>query len=288
MISEQIKENDLIYLVYDNRRKWLLTIKKGEIFHTNRGYIEFNDLIGKPFGSVVFSKPFNTQGYKFYVLKPLPSDYILHMARKTQIIYPEDAGLILLYGDISPGSKVIEAGCGSGALTCILGNYIRPDGHVYSFDIRDSSLKRTNKNVKKAQLEEYVTIKKADILTEDLNLQEIDSIILDIPQPWEAIERVKEYLKLSGILVSFSPTIEQVKKTTFKLQKNGFFDINTYELMKRTMQVKENATRPQVRMIGHTGYLTFGRKIKNLKNPYRGKKPKSNEYISMNGMPLRE
>jgi tRNA (adenine57-N1/adenine58-N1)-methyltransferase len=288
MISEQIKENDLIYLVYDNRRKWLLTIKKGEIFHTNRGYIEFNDLIGKPFGSVVFSKPFDTQGYKFYVLKPLPSDYILHMARKTQIIYPEDAGLILLYGDISPGSKVIEAGCGSGALTCILGNYIRPDGHVYSFDIRDSSLKRTNKNVKKAQLEEYVTIKKADILTEDLNLQEIDSIILDIPQPWEAIERVKEYLKLSGILVSFSPTIEQVKKTTFKLQKNGFFDINTYELMKRTMQVKENATRPQVRMIGHTGYLTFGRKIKNLKNPYRGKKPKSNEYISMNGMPLRE
>ena len=288
MISEQIKENDLIYLVYDNRRKWLLTIKKGEIFHTNRGYIEFNDLIGKPFGSVVFSKPFDTQGYKFYVLKPLPSDYILHMARKTQIIYPEDAGLILLYGGISPGSKIIEAGCGSGALTCILGNYIRPDGHVYSFDIRDSSLKRTNKNVKKAQLEEYVTIKKADILTEDLNLQEIDSIILDIPQPWEAIERVKEYLKLSGILVSFSPTIEQVKKTTFKLQKNGFFDINTYELMKRTMQVKENATRPQVRMIGHTGYLTFGRKIKNLKNPYRGKKPKSNEYISMNGMPLRE
>jgi tRNA (adenine57-N1/adenine58-N1)-methyltransferase len=288
MISEQIKENDLIYLVYDNRRKWLLTIKKGEIFHTNRGYIEFNDLIGKPFGSVVFSKPFNTQGYKFYVLKPLPSDYILHMARKTQIIYPEDAGLILLYGGISPGSKIIEAGCGSGALTCILGNYIRPDGHVYSFDIRDSSLKRTNKNVKKAQLEEYVTIKKADILTEDLNLQEIDSIILDIPQPWEAIEKVKDYLKLSGILVSFSPTIEQVKKTTFKLQKNGFFDINTYELIKRTMQVKENATRPQVRMIGHTGYLTFGRKIKNLKNPYRGKKPKSNEYISMNGMPLRE
>lgn len=288
MISEQIKENDLIYLVYDNRRKWLLTIKKGEIFHTNRGYIEFNDLIGKPFGSVVFSKPFNTQGYKFYVLKPLPSDYILHMARKTQIIYPEDAGLILLYGGISSGSKVIEAGCGSGALTCILGNYIRPDGHVYSFDIRDSSLKRTNKNVKKAQLEEYVTIKKADILNEDLNLQEIDSIILDIPQPWEAIEKVKEYLKLSGILVSFSPTIEQVKKTTFKLQKNGFFDINTYELIKRTMQVKENATRPQVRMIGHTGYLTFGRKIKNLKNPYRGKKPNSNEYISMNGMPLRE
>jgi tRNA (adenine57-N1/adenine58-N1)-methyltransferase len=287
MTSEKIKENDLIYLVYDNRRKWLLTIKKGEIFHTNRGYIEFNDLIGKPFGSVIFSKPFNTQGYKFYVLKPLPSDYILHMTRKTQIIYPEDAGLILLYGGISPGSKVIEVGCGSGALTCLIGNYIRPDGHVYSFDIRDSSLKRTKKNVKNAQLEDYVTIQKADILNDDLNFQEIDAIILDIPQPWEAIEKVKEYLKLSGILVSFSPTIEQVKKTTFKLQKNGFFDINTYELIKRTMQVKENATRPKVRMIGHTGYLTFGRKVKNLKNPYRGKKPNSDEYIDMNGMPLR-
>jgi tRNA (adenine57-N1/adenine58-N1)-methyltransferase len=92
---------------------------------------------------------------------------------------------------------------------------------------------------------------------------------------------------LSGTLVSFSPTIEQVKKTTESLRRNDFFEVNTYELIKRKIQVKENATRPEIRMIGHTGYLTFGRKIRNLKNPYREKKPKTNEFIDLEGMPLR-
>jgi len=287
MCSELIKENDLIFLVHDHRRKWLISISKGETFHTNRGYIELDDLIDIPFGSVVFSKPYETQGYKFYVLKPLLTDYVLHITRKTQIVYPEDAGLILLYGGITPGSKVFEAGCGSGALTCILGSYIKPNGHVYSFDNRNSSLQRAKKNVKKAGLEEYITIQRADILSDDLQLREIDTIVLDLAQPWKAISRVKHYLKLSGILVSFSPTIEQVKKTTFELKNNDFFDINTYELIKRTMQVKENATRPLAQMIGHTGYLTFARKIDDKNNPYRGRKPTSKEYISLKGMPLR-
>ncbi|MFX1596942.1 MAG: hypothetical protein ACFFBK_12865, partial [Promethearchaeota archaeon] len=91
----------------------------------------------------------------------------------------------------------------------------------------------------------------------------------------------------SGTLISFSPTIEQVKKTVSTMLSNEFIEVNTYELMKRRIQVKENATRPEVRMIGHTGYLTFGRKIKNVKNPYRGRKSKSENFISFNGMPLR-
>jgi len=108
-----------------------------------------------------------------------------------------------------------------------------------------------------------------------------------MPQPWMAISKVKKYLKFSGVLVSFSPTIEQVKKTTFALQENDFTEIYTYELIKRTMQVKENATRPQVRMIGHTGYITVGRKILEIKNPYRERKPKKFEKVSLDGMPLK-
>ena len=141
MSSEIVKENDLIFLILDDRRRWLIQVKYGGSFHSHKGIIEFDDIIGKNYGSVVFSKPLETQGYKFFVLKPLPSDYILHMARKTQIIYPEDAGLILLYSGIGPGSVVIEAGSGSGALTCILGHYVRPNGHIYSYDIREKSLK---------------------------------------------------------------------------------------------------------------------------------------------------
>jgi tRNA (adenine57-N1/adenine58-N1)-methyltransferase len=284
---ELIKENDLVYLMYDKRWKWLITVKKGENFHTNRGVIDHNDLINIPYGSSIFSKPYDSQGYKFFALKPLPSDYILHMSRKTQIIYPEDAGLILLYGGIGPGSKVIEAGCGSGALSCILGNYVQPNGFVYSFDVRESSLKRAKKNIQRARLSNYVSIQYGDIVNDDLKFQEIDTIVLDIPQPWEAVPKVTKYLKKSGIFISFSPTIEQVKKTTFALNDNDYIDVNTYELIKRTMQVRENATRPQVRMIGHTGYLTFGRKVQNLTNPYRERKPLYNEKISLNGMPLR-
>ncbi|MFX1408079.1 MAG: tRNA (adenine-N1)-methyltransferase [Promethearchaeota archaeon] len=287
MTTNIIKEYDLIYLILDERRKWLIQVKRGEEFHTHKGIINFNDIIGKPYGSVIFSKPFETQGYKFYILKPLPSDYIIHMTRKTQIIYPEDAGLILIYSGIGPGSKVIEAGCGSGALTCILGNYVKPNGHIYSYDIREKSLKIAKKNVLKAKLEKIVSIEYKNIIEDDLDLQEIDSIILDMAEPWKAVDKVRTYLKLSGTLVSFSPTIEQVKKTTFALRSNEFFEINTYELLKRTYQVKENATRPQVRMIGHSGYLTFARKIKDQLNLYRQKKPHKEEFIDIKDMPLR-
>jgi len=287
MSSDIIKDNDLIFLILDEKRRWLVQVKSGDNFHTHKGIIEFDDIIGKNFGSVVFSRPLKTQGYKFYVLKPLPSDYILHMARKTQIIYPEDAGLILLYTGIGPGSIVIEAGCGSGALTCILGNYVRPDGHIYSFDIREKSLKRAKLNVRKANLDGVISIQSGDIINDDFQLDNVDAVVLDMATPWNAIEKALNYLKFSGTLVSFSPTIEQVKKTVSKMKDNKFVEIKTYELIKRKIQVKENATRPEVRMIGHTGYLTFGRKIKNIKNPYRERKPKENEFIDLNDMPLR-
>jgi len=287
MSSEIIQENDFIFLILDNKRRWLVQVKSGDSFHTHKGIIEFDDVIGKNFGSVIFSKPYETQGYKFIILKPMPSDIVLHMGRKTQIIYPEDAGLILLYSGIGPGSVVIEAGCGSGALSCILGNYVKPNGHIFSYDLNQKAIKRAKKNIIKAHLENIVTIKFGDILKDEFNHKNVDAIVLDLANPWEAIEKVKSYLKLSGVLVSFSPTIEQVKKTTFALKDKNFVDVNTYELIKRKLQVKENATRPEVRMIGHTGYLTFGRKIIDIKNPYREQKPKIKEYINMNNMPLR-
>ena len=132
-----------------------------------------------------------------------------------------------------------------------------------------------------------VTIEYGDITKDDLPHKQVDSIVLDMAMPWEAIQNTKESLKLSGTLASFSPTIEQVKKTTFALRQNEFYEISTYELIKRKIQVKENATRPEVRMIGHSGYLTFGRKYKDIKNPYREIKPKKEEIIDFEGMPLR-
>lgn len=287
MVSDLIKENDLIFLVFDDRRRWLVQIKPGKEFHTHKGIIKFDDIIGKPFGSCVFSRPHESQGFKFLVFEPLPSDYILHMSRKTQIIYPEDAGLILIYSGIGPGSTVVEAGSGSGALTCILGHFVKPTGRIYSYDIREKSLKIARENITRANLNDVVSIEHGDILNDELQHKNVDAVVLDMPSPWEAVEKVKFYLKLSGILVSFSPTIEQVKKTTFSMRNNNFFDINTYELLKRRIQVKQNATRPEVRMVGHSGYITFGRKVDNIENPYKSRKPMQEEFINLDGMPLK-
>ena len=287
MNQKIVSNHDFIFLVFDERRRWLLQVEHGGEFHSHRGLISYDDIIGKTYGSVVFSKPYDTQGYKFYVLEPLASDYIVHMNRRTQIIYPEDAGLIIIYAGIKPGTKIIEAGCGSGALTCILGDIIRPNGHLFSYDIEEKNLKIARRNVERMKLTDNISINYGNIISENLNHSNIDVIILDMPQPWEAIERISNYLKLSGIFVSFSPTIEQVKKTHFALKKYEFIEINTYELLKRTMQVKKNATRPQVRMIGHTGYITFARKIQDIENPYRERKPKKEEFFDLNGMPLR-
>ncbi|MBN2155694.1 MAG: tRNA (adenine-N1)-methyltransferase [Candidatus Lokiarchaeota archaeon] len=260
-IRNIIHDQDLVYIVYDTKkRKWLRKVSSGEQFHTDRGYLDYDDIIGREFGSIVLSKPY---GHKFFVFKPLPSDIIINMTRASQIIYPEDIGLILIYTGINSGSIVVEAGTGSGSLTGILGKYVQPHGHIYSYDIRDSAIKQARKNMKKLGVSESVTITKADILTE-VDHEDVDVVVLDLATPWLMMEKVHSFLKNSGVVCSFSPVIEQVIKTHEALKNNHFHDINTYELLKREIRVKANATRPNSRMIGHTGYMTFARKL----NPY--------------------
>ncbi len=275
-----IKDTDHILLMYDSKRKWLLKVRQGENFATHKGIVYFDDIIGKQYGTCIFTKP---QGFKMRVFKPLPSDFILKMGRTTQILYPEDCGLILMYTGIGPGSLVLEAGTGSGALTCILGNYVKPNGHIFSYGIREKSLKQAKKNIQKAKLENVVSIEYGDIL-KDVEHSDLDAVVLDLATPWLAIKRVKNFLKLSGTFASFSPTIEQVKKTVVALEGEEFYDINTFELIKRKIIVKENATRPTTRMIGHTGYLTFARRFQDIENPYQAKKPEKTEKVDLSDL----
>lgn len=278
-----IKENDLVLLIYDKNKQWLLRVRPGERFDTHKGAIYFDDIIGNSYGICIFTKP---QGFKMRVVKPLPSDFVVKMSRKTQIIYPEDAGLILMYTGIVPGSIVLEAGTGSGALTCILGSYVRPNGHIYSYDIREQSLKQAIKNIQKVNLDDVVSIQYGDIL-KDVKHEDLDAVVLDLATPWLAIPIIKDFLKLSGSFSSFSPTIEQVKKTVAALEVEGFYDIKTFEIMKRVISVKENATRPATRMIGHTGYLTFARRVEDVENPYQGKKPDKPEIVDLSDFPFK-
>ena len=275
----RIEDGDLVYIIFDRKRKYIRTVKRGEQFHTDRGYIDYSEIIGEEYGTTIKTEPY---GKKAYLLKPIPSDIVMKMGRASQIIYPEDIGMILVYTGISPGYKVVEAGCGSGSLTSIMANHVKPNGHVYTYDVRDRAVKQAEKNIKKMKVDNFVTVKLRDIITEEPEHFEVDVVVLDMGEPWLAIPNAHKMLKNSGILCSFSPVIEQVKKTHMAMRKAGFFELETYELLKRSIQVKRNmnATRPRTRMVGHTGYLTFGRKITDNVVEKKKKKPEKDEFFT--------
>lgn len=264
----QIKDGDLVYIIYDKRRKWVRKAIKDNEFHSDRGYIKFDELIGKNYGETAFLHPSN---HKVAILPALLSDIIHSMKRQSQIIYPEDIGLILTYSGIHAGYNVIEAGTGSGTVTSIMGIFCQPNGHVHSFDIRDIAIKQARKNIKIINSADNCSVQLMNICEEDLSLQNIDFILLDLATTWEAVPKIVHTLSPNGKICCFSPTIEQVKKNHRVLNENQFFNITTIELIKRIFQVKPNATRPLGRVNGHTGYLTFANRnsdIPLLSNKY--------------------
>jgi len=233
----------------------MVKAEKGKTFHTHKGFVKFDDAIGKEWGCSLMS----SLGFKFTVLKPLLHDYIMKSARETQISYPKDIGLIVMFSGIGPGSIVVEAGTGTGALTTALTHYVKPDGKIYTYEIRQEFKETAVKNLRRAGLIDFAEIKSKDI-TAGIDENNVDSVILDLAIPWVVIPIAYPALKPSGTLVSFSPTIDQVVKTVEALQESGFVDIQTVECLMRGMQVERGKTRPHTLMTAHTGYITFGRK----------------------------
>lgn len=254
-MDEVIKNEDDVLIFLDRNRTYLTKVIAGQKFHTHKGFINFDDVIGKPFGSEVKSN----LDYKFYLLKPKIQDYIIKLTRATQILYPKDIGLILVYTGIGPGSLIVEAGTGSGALTTALAHYVRPSGKVYSYEIRDEFIETARKNLKRAGVLEYVELRNKDV-TQGIDEDGVDSVILDLATPWLVIPHAYKALKGGGTIASFSPTIDQVIKTVEALEEPKFVDIQTIESFIRRIKVKRGETRPETVMIGHTGYLTFAKK----------------------------
>lgn len=254
-MSRLIHEGDHVLLYLDRKRTYLVKIEKGMSFHTHKGFIEFNDLIGEEYGSRVLS----SLGTEFVVLKPLLRDYVFKSMRKTQITYPKDIALMIMFSGISSGSRVVEAGTGTGALTTALAHYVKPNGRVYSYEIREEFLKVAQKNLTRAGLINFVELKNKDATT-GIDESDVDAVILDLATPWLVVPHAYAALKSCGTMVSFSPTIDQVVKTVEALKENAFVDIRTVECLMREMRVERGKTRPQTLMTGHTGYITFARK----------------------------
>ena len=256
MTNQKIGEGDNILLYLDVRRTYMIKVQAGQTFHTHKGYIKFDDLIGKDYGAAFKS----SLGIDFTVLKPQLTDYIMKSSRNTQITYPKDTALIVIFSGIGPGSRVVESGTGTGALTTALAHYAKPTGKIYSYDIREEGLKAAEKNLKRAGLLDFVELKLKDVVS-GIDERDIDAVVLDLAVPWLVVPQVYEAAKPSGLIVSFSPTIDQVVKTVEALREHNFVCIETFECIMRGMQIERGKTRPQTLMTGHTGYITHARKV---------------------------
>jgi len=260
LINEKICDGDYVLIYLDARRTYMIKMQAGQTFHTHKGYLKLDELIGKEYGEPIKS----SLGIYFTTLKPALTDYIMKSSRNTQIIYPKDAALIVMFSGIGPGSRVVESGTGTGSLTTALAHYVGSTGKVYTYELRSEFQKNAAKNLERSKLIDRVEMKSGDV-TIGIEERDVDAVILDLAVPWLVVPHAYEALRPSGILVSFSPTIDQVVKTTEALKENGFVFIETIECMMRAMQVERGKTRPQTLMTGHTGYITHARKI--LKMP---------------------
>ena len=257
-MKNTIEKGDLISLVDLKNNAYLIDTNDPTDHYKGVGILNPYDLVGKKFGTTI---DVNTK--KFYIFNATLPDKLKSLKRKAQIILPKDAAHIVIHCDITPGKIVLESGIGSASLTTVLASLVKPDGKVISYEKRDDFIKHAEKNLKKEKLLDYVEIKEKDI-TEGISEKNLDSVILDIPNPYDAIDHAWKALKPGGMLCTYSPLISQVEQSTKKMLDLPFIDLKTLETLQRDIIVKEQGTRPSFSMLGHTGYLTFARKI--LKN----------------------
>ena len=251
----EFRAGDLALLIDRKRRRYLIRLELDGAFHTHMGILPHGDLIGREAGCRV-----SIAGHRLLALRPTLSDYILESPRVTQVIYPKDLGAILVYGDIYPGARVLEAGLGSGALTTALLRAVGPTGHVVSYETRPEQVARALDNIRAAIGETpHHNVRSADVYEGMLD-GDLDRVVLDVPEPWRAVGHAAESLAPGGILLCFLPTVLQVHRLSEELDGHPCFDlVETIEVMVRPWHFSSRSARPQHRMVAHTGFITTAR-----------------------------
>jgi len=241
-------------------RHYTMTLTEGSEFHTHRGSIAHDAVIGLDQGSVVKS----SNGALFLVLRPLLVDYVMSMPRGPQVIYPKDAAQIVHEGDIFPGARVLEAGAGSGALTLSLLRAVGPDGQVISYEQRADHAEHARRNVTNfyGQQPDNWQLIISDVVDSELSDGSVDRVVLDMLAPWDVLDAVSRLVIAGGVLVIYVATVTQLSRAVEAVRaQQCWTEPRSWETLQRGWNVVGLAVRPQHSMRGHTAFLVTARRL---------------------------
>jgi tRNA (adenine57-N1/adenine58-N1)-methyltransferase len=254
-LTNLLSEGDQVMLVDSKRRRYLVTLSETGEFHSHVGVLAHSALIGQPEGISVRS----SGGGRLLAIRPTLSDFIFKMPRGAQVIYPKDLGPILMLADIFPGARVLESGVGSGALSMTL---LRAGADITGYELREDVASRAVRNVTTFLGAETVAdryqVELRDVY-EGIDVEDLDRVVLDLPEPWRVVDHAAKALHRGGILVAYTPQITQAAQLRETLTEGGFGLAETIEVLNRGWHIEGLSVRPDHRMVAHTGFLTTAR-----------------------------
>jgi tRNA (adenine57-N1/adenine58-N1)-methyltransferase len=259
MIDRSFIYGDRVQLTDAKGKLYSITLAQGSEWHTHKGMLKHDEIVGLPEGSIVATN----QDLKFQAFRPLLADYVLSMPRGATIVYPKDAAMILGVADIKPGIRVLEAGVGSGALSISLLRAIGEEGVLHSVEIREDFAEISEKNVSSYFGGKPTNWKLTIGALQDQTFEaDFDRVVLDMLSPWECLEVASKALVPGGVFMAYVATTTQLSKIAEAIKDSGnFTEPESSETIVRGWHHEGLAVRPQHRMIGHTGFLIFARRM---------------------------
>ena len=255
-LGSATRAGDLVLLITDDHKRYLIRLQAGQSHHTHLGPFRHDEMIGIPWGSAVFTE----RRHRALILQPALTDLVDQIKRGTQIIYPKDAAYIVHRLSLHAGSRVIEAGTGSGGLTVALAWAVAPTGVVYTHEVRADIFQIARSNLERVGLLPYVRMVQSDI-DRGFRAVDVDAVFLDVREPWLYLEHVRHALRPGGFFASILPTANQVIDLLHGLENHHFADVAVEELILRAYKPTPDRFRPEDNIVGHTGFLVFARAI---------------------------
>jgi tRNA (adenine57-N1/adenine58-N1)-methyltransferase catalytic subunit len=234
----------------------LLPLERGPRTIEGHGVLDLSDQIGRAPGGLV-----NWAGSSYRIYRPSLSDLLAHLRRRAQIVTPKDALPLIYLAGIGPGSRVAEAGAGSGALTTVLAYFVGPTGRVHSFDRRPDFLDQARANVASAGLADRVEFHLGDVAVDGFGYDGLDGVVLDLPEPWKPLAFARDAVRIGGSVATYVPTYNQLEATVRAMRAIGLEETRALEVLERALHVGDGGTRPDFDMLGHTGFLAAGRRV---------------------------